>query len=375
MQKQGGELRALRQVTLEMQNEPAPDLDWDRIERSLIEQAAQGGPQPVRSSFWWRGGVIAVAAAAALILGFGVLHYVQSHRTAAQVARLSHVYGPAISGSLDGSRLAVGDRVVAGTHAVRVQHAGRATWTLAPHSAATLAVRGRYLTIHLDSGSLSAEVVPSKRLENFAVEVGQTRIAVHGTRFVVQKVGDRARVVLTRGVVAVGSAKARGHTQGWLMTAPATGTFSLDGARTGQVDQGTKAETRSAPTALPHPAPSVLETQAGRRTAAPKTARNAPAGALPEAPPSADLDRGATQVVDVVRSCFAQKTESSAGLRTTAHPTLSIQVAPDGRITTLRFSPPLAPPVQRCSATAMSSVHFQPSRRGATVTRTLTLEH
>jgi FecR protein len=375
MDKQGGELRALRQVAHELQNEPAPELDWDRVEQALLERTAHA--EPIRAQSRWRGIALVAAAAAVAIAGLGVLHHVRSSAPA-PVAHVVYVYGPQVSGALDGHRLAVGDRVVTGAEAVRVEHAGRVTWTLAPHSSATLAVNGRYLTIRLDSGSLSAEVVPSQRLENFAVEVEQTRIAVHGTHFTVQKLGDSARVVLMRGVVAVGPASERGHTQGWLMTAPATGTFSLDGAGTGHVDEGNAtAPAEPAPAAQPTSAsapaaPPVAKEPA--RAPAPASTESKSAAPLPASPPQAELDRGADRVASTVRSCFAQNTEFGAGVRTLATTALSIQVAPAGNITTLHFDPPLAPSVQRCSASVMSSVHFSPSLQGATAKRTLKLE-
>lgn len=373
MDKQGGEARALRQVTRELQNHPAPELDWDRVEQALLERAAQAGPAPAPRH--WRTLAAVAAAAAVAVAGLGVLHHVRSNAPA-PVARTSHVFGPQVSGTIDGNRLAVGDRVVASNQAVRVENAGRVTWTLAPHSSAELAVSGRYLTIRLDSGSISAQVVPSKRLENFAVEVGQTRIAVHGTRFTVRKLGASARVVLKRGVVAVGPSSERGHTHGWLMTAPATGTFSLDGARTGHVDEGSSTATEPVPAAQPTSASAPAAPAVAREPAhAPAPASAAkPAVPLLATPPQAELDQGADRVVDTVRSCFAQHTEVGGGVRTMASPTLSIQVAPSGKITTLRFDPPLAPSVQRCSASAMSSVHFSPSLKGATVTRALKLE-
>jgi hypothetical protein len=271
---------------------------------------------------------------------------------------------------LSGDKLAVGDRVVAGAQAVRVEHAGRATWTLSPGGRATVALVGRYLTVRLETGSVTADVVPSPRPESFAVEVKGTRVAVHGTHFTVQRLGDHAKVTLERGVVAVGPTSERGHTQGWLMTAPATGTFSLDGASTGHVEQGKPAPEGTAAARKPARAPAAAPTPA---PAAPAQATGAPTP-LPIQPTDDELTRGAEQVAATVRSCFAKHTESDQGMRISAHSKLSIDIAPGGNIQTLHFNPPLAPSVQRCSAGVMQSVHFAASKQGATVTRTLKLQ-
>lgn len=388
------EVRALRELVSERRSEPTPEIDWDRVEQQLMEKVESDAPAPLPRPSPWPALAFVAAAAAIVIAGIGVIghfrHATTPHAPVAQVLRTPthHVFG-VTQHTLSGDKLAVGDRVVATTHAVRVEHTGRVVWTLAPYSQATVAVKGRYLTVRLDKGSVTADVVPSPLPESFAVEVERTRIAVHGTHFTVQRIGDHAKVTLVRGVVAVGPSNERGHTTGWLMKAPATGTFSLDGARTGHVEQGKPANAGTTAPAPPTAAPPAAPAAPVRAAPAPKSKRapapaapavapapaaKQPAPPLPDQPAEADLDSGADQVAATVRSCFTKNTASGKGMRISADSKLSIDVGPAGNITTLRFNPPLAPSVQRCSAGVMQSVHFPASKQGATVTRTLVLE-
>lgn len=375
------DIDVLRQLIREKRDEPPPEVDWDRVEQQLMEKVESDAPAPLPRPSPWPALALVAAAAAVVIAGIGLLNRSSHQVTAtsapaaqkAPVARVlrapsHHIFGVSQT-KLSGDKLAVGDRVVAGAQAVQVEHAGRATWTLSPGSRATVALVGRYLTVRLETGSVTADVVPSPRPESFAVEVKGTRVAVHGTHFTVQRLGDHAKVTLERGVVAVGPASERGHTQGWLMTAPATGTFSLDGASTGYVEQRKPAPEGTTAARTPAPAP-----------AAPAPAKAASAqaseepGPLPLQPTDDELARGAEQVAATVRSCFAKHTESDQGVRISAHSKLSIDIAAGGNIRTLHFNPPLAPSVQRCSAGVMQSVHFPASTQGATVTRTLELQ-
>lgn len=380
------DIEVLRELVHEKQNEPLPDVDWDRVEQQLMQTVESDAPAPLPRSSSWSALAFVAAAAAIALVGIGVVRHIHPDKGAATPAQAPvakkvlhapghRVYYGLAQTHLSGDDLAVGSRVVAGAKPVRVEHKGRATWTLAPGSRATVAVVGRYLTIRLDLGSVTADVVPSPRPESFAVEVKDTRIAVHGTHFTVQRVGDHAKVTLERGVVAVGPSNERGHTKGWLMKAPATGTFSLDGARTGHVEQGKPAPAEAK---LDKPATPAAHTPAAspppKATAEPAPAATTEPAPLPVQPTDAELSSGAEKVAATVRSCFAKHTSSGQGTRISAHSKLSIDIAPGGNITTLRFNPPLAPSVQRCSGAVMQSVHFPASKQGASITRTLKLQ-
>ena len=92
---------------------------------------------------------------------------------------------------MNGDQLALGTRLTAGDRALVVEHHGRASWTLEPHATARVSDAGEFLTITLESGALSATVVPNPKPETFAVEVGGTRVAVHGTAFRVERTGEQ----------------------------------------------------------------------------------------------------------------------------------------------------------------------------------------
>src|SRR5262249_7964748 len=114
------------------------------------------------------------------------------------------------------------------------------TFTVAPGSRIQLTRADRdgerpgALTIALNEGSVHAEVRPQAQGEAFAVEVGHTRVAVHGTSFTVSRDGDRVIVEVAPGSVAIGPTGHPGSTQGWLLVGPDQASFSLDGARDAQ---------------------------------------------------------------------------------------------------------------------------------------------
>jgi ferric-dicitrate binding protein FerR (iron transport regulator) len=231
----------LSRLVREVRSEEIPEVDWDRVGKSLgerLEQAQASAPAKARRSPWGSIAIASSAAAAAVALGaFGVreLSHQQPPQSMVKSAQRWNAEGRV---TLDGSRLDVGQRVTAGAAEVRVVHAGLAAWTLAPGSRGMVAFGGELLTVQLERGAVLAEVVPSKRIESFAIEADALRAAAHGTVFHVSRHGDRVQVDVTEGIVAVGPASTRGATRGWLLTAPARGHFSLDG-KSGRVESTT----------------------------------------------------------------------------------------------------------------------------------------
>lgn len=362
MSDEDARIRALRRVIDEARSAPTPELDWDNHEQRLLARLGEAPPR--RAAPWGRVALVAAAAAAVVAIGVGVRSQ-QPHAVAPVAhARSPHVFGPGIT-TLDGTQLAVGDRVLADAHAIVVNEPGQATWTLAAHSTATMADTGRYMTVRLVTGKVDVAVVPHHAPESFAIEVGQTRVAAHGTHFTVERVGDQTRVVLSEGVIAVGAAADRGHTHGFEMTAPSTGTFSLDGARTGEIRRPTAEPAAAAPTAAPTPAPA-----APAAAVVPKAKPQPP---LPATPSDAEVDQGATKVMALVEKCFVDHTASTGGVSIRVRSSLAFTVTPAGKVTTLVSDPPLAPGVQTCSDQAVDQPIFPRSRDGVQLTRTLHL--
>ena len=237
---------------------------------------------------------------------------------------------------------------------LQVVHGNRASWTLSPGGRARLVEAGDRLTIALESGSLRAEVAPGGAPGSFAVEVGGTRIAVQGTVFRVERRAERVAVTVERGVVVVGPVGARDGPQGTRLAAPAGGEFTLQGL----------------PAAAPEDEPS-----AGP-VVSPPAAR--PRGTTLRAAPSAtarpgELEAAAYGVTGAVQRCFARHTPAAADSHLTAEVSVALVVAPDGTLTSLAFTPPLAPAVGDCSQTAARQVRLPAPGVETRIERRLTL--
>ena len=218
------EERALDRMILELREQTAPELDWDRIEARLTREPL---PATAQTSFWSRlrlpaVGLVAVAAVAAVVA-------VRSPEPLPEKPTAQLIHAP-----LDGDTLALGTRLTAGNQPLIVEHAGRARWTLEPHATAFVADAGEFLTVKLESGALSAAVVPNPKPETFAVEVEGTRVAVHGTAFRVERVAERVQVDVSEGTVAVEPSGAR-SAPAFLLRRNSRGNFALDG-KTGSVE-------------------------------------------------------------------------------------------------------------------------------------------
>lgn len=350
--KRGGEVEALRQVVREASSEPPPEIDWDRIEARLVAESAKAPPR-AGGSWRWVAGL--AAAAAVVLLYVGVSKNGPEPVVTVPTAPASpRVFGPDVASPVDAANLRVGDTVVSGARELAVDHAGKASWTLAPSSKATVADLGERLTVRLESGAVLSRVVPSAKKESFAIVTGDVRVAVHGTVFRVERQGERALVDVTEGVVAVGPVTS-GPTDGWLLRAGDRGSFSLDG-RTGTVQRKVASLDPVVVEGSPHPS------------------KRAPAAApaLPLAPTTGELESGLDTVAARVAHCFDRHT-SSGDVRVQARTRLSAQVRPDGSIGSLAFDPPLAPEVQTCAHGAQRAAKFPASQQGAMVERTILL--
>jgi hypothetical protein len=229
---------------------------------------------------------------------------------------------------------------------VRVEHAGRVTWTLDPGSAAHIEATGEVVGVALDRGALTAHVTKSPRPESFVVRVERTRVAVHGTAFRVVRVDGGVRVEVSEGVVAVGPVGG----EGFKLEAPASATLTLEGQRAG----GAVAKAPRAPQALRERSKEVE-----------------PVPAVPEigAAPVAPVER----VVETVQRCLAVHTVSRGDLRVTVGTSMSLKVTPEGRVGDLLFAPPLAPAVRRCVDGEVSSMQFAKSADGVALEQRLEL--
>jgi hypothetical protein len=231
------------------------------------------------------------------------------------------------------------------------------------------------LVIRLDSGSLSAEVVPVNRPESFVVEVAATRVAVHGTRFHVERRSSRVFVDVSEGAVAV--APLMGSDKRWLLRAPSSGDFALDGSSghvvTSEPIKSTARLASHAGSAV-KPGPSAAAGDAAsQELTAPDEAVDAAPAPLPDKPSIGELEAGLSLVIDRVSRCFTKHMPARGDMRVTARTTLKLKVAPDGSIAEQSFEPPLSPTVSACGALEAEQVRFVASREGVSVTRILEL--
>lgn len=373
------EEEALDRVILELRDQPTQELPWHDIEARLMRQAQLAARPPAAVAWFSRfrlpaAGLFAVAT-------LGVL--ISTHRRAVVPAPSAPVAQRVATLSvepLNGNQLALGTRISAGSKPVTVAHKGQAQWTLEPHAAAALSEAGEFLTVRLESGALSARVVPSPKLETFAVEVGGTRIAVHGTAFRVERAGDRVLVSVSEGTVAIEPTGTH-FAPSFLLRRDSRGSFELDG-RTGSVEGNAsvvapsraqshreltpRAATRTN-SAQPRAHASALPALPAR-TPDPDVA----AHDLPEQPSISDTERGVSAALELMNRCFHDQTRSS-GIRVSASTGLTLTVSPAGTVQSVTFAPPLAPAVEDCAVNDLRNLNFPRSLDGITFTRVFEL--
>jgi hypothetical protein len=258
----------------------------------------------------------------------------------------------------------LGDIVEADAQERELHYAGIADLVLAPHSRIEMigldVIDGsQAITVALASGSVHAEVVPHPPGEAFAVEVEGTRVAVHGTGFTVTRNVDRVAVEVAHGSVVVGPTGHRGATQGFLLSGPGSGSFSLQG--------GVAASPVHAPAKGSRPAASPVVSApavAGARDTS--SAGPASAGGALELPSSADLETPARIAAEqaVTRSILAgveacyERQVSSSGITFTVESSLALTILPTGVVREGLFNPPLSPTLLNCARDAVVSARF-----------------
>ncbi|WP_437586563.1 FecR domain-containing protein [Sorangium sp. So ce1000] len=393
--------RAREHMDQLLRAEQPPEPRWETIERELFARIERAAPvhraaPPQRSPL---GRALGFAAAAAAI-AFAILAAgrsappVVATSTPPRARDLAEVPaaagGDLASGDRDFRALRPGDSVQTEGHAVSFVDVGSVRWTLLPDSRAVVRAVGAAGVGHvisLERGSVRADVVtraPEEGLvEAFAVEVGGTRVAVHGTLFTVTRLEGRVEVDVEHGTVAVGPAAYRGATTAHLLVGPSRGTFSLDGGREARLLDRPAPQDGASAVASPQPAPApappppaVAARPQGEPAAAPavvaraeepaaseaaeppallspRTTEPAPAvaesvPAAQEASPSPALTPASVQ--SLLSSCFARETSGgSSSVRRSIVSTLHVSVHPDGSVAAVRFDPPLRPALQACA--------------------------
>jgi hypothetical protein len=229
------------------------------------------------------------------------------------------------------------------------------------------------LTIALLEGSVHAEVVPHPDGEVFAVEVGQTRVAAHGTSFTVTREGDRVVVDVVHGSVAVGPTGHPGSTHRWLLVGPDKASFSLDGA--------TEATWFGEPPAAEANPGDAVPDVAGADTGEPRADLGAEAS--PSPPPRGSRRDAGVRVharalnkvaADPVAAILArlgacyERQVSSFGVRFSIRSSLTLTVLPNGTVREGLFDPPLSPTLMTCARDVIAASRF-PQESATTIVR------
>jgi hypothetical protein len=352
----------LRRVVRETRSDAVPEPDWDALETRLMRRVRSGEPPRTTSRSWHTVALPGLALAGAALAA--VLWLRPAPRPGSAGAPVSMTS----SGSgRDGDELALDSSVRASEEPVTIQHRGRARWTLAPHSAATLLERSERVVVRLESGAMEANVVPSGR-DAFTVEVGQAKVTVRGTVFKVELRGDRIRVAVSEGSVGIAPRSSTG-TPTFVLEAGSRGDFSLDG-RTGHIDKAERVKPQPSAPKSKAAAAGDREAQAAAAQASPPPAPSA----LPAQPSISDIESGVMDLVNVTGSCFTRHTAPGDGVEVTVRTAVALHIGPDGLVTDLEFSPPLSPAVDACAESGIRQLSFGRSSEGTKITRLLELK-
>lgn len=359
----------LTRLVEDARSESPPSMDWDTVERALMQRVMQERMMPPRKAASRPAWVWAAAVAAGVAAGAGGFALKNPHREKDQTVATR----PLLRTTIDGSKLQPGAVIQSNADPVTVEHPGRATWVLDPRSMAHLESAGDVITVALDTGALNARVVKVPRPESFVVCAERARIAVHGTAFRVERLGSEVRVKVDEGILAVGPV----GSPGFEVPAPGSVVLTLDGLRK---DEGGERAAVGAERA--GSAPGEHESPKGE---APGTSSDehpqgrSPAGTAAESarsrPPPTASDPGpvAQRAVAAVKACFAAQTVDESDLKISASTTLSLHVLPSGKVVEARFEPPLAPGVQQCVEAALGRVRFPESPKGLSIQRNIDL--
>ncbi|MEZ4444329.1 MAG: FecR domain-containing protein [Polyangiaceae bacterium] len=374
------ELRLLRQLVDEAKTAEPPEIAWDDVEQRLLARiAADERARAVQRKAGPRWGAVAGFAAAAAAIVLGIADISGSHHDALAPEPVAATVDLASLPTHDGAFAVDGMRrgtvVESGSDTLRFSLPGVAEWSLAPASRAIIDTVSVPHVVRLEQGHLHAEVVPvadsNQLVESFVVEVGTTRVAVHGTSFDVVRQDDQVLVDVSHGSVSVGPAGHRGATTGRLLIGPARATFGLDA---GRLISGPIAREEPIASLAPSPAATAVamsepphghaapttdvaepeETPAPTAASHPVARPAAPTNdvAEPNDPPSEGPAKiSVAQAQSLMLGCLHSAASAGAtDTKVTIASQVTVSLGGSGEVTSVKFSPPLRPDVQeRCA--------------------------
>lgn len=366
------------------------DLDWSKMEASLMARVEAEAPEsgrqsvakvsPLRSPEWrkkyLRPATIALALAASVVM------YARRHAGENPTAEHTEQHAQNVLAQRDeASSLTSGDLLIDDAPLVKGQvvragdalsiKSGRAnlergkavSWLMETNDGEVARARvssagqqgdgpAKPLVLDLEHGAIEAQVTPVSAGEAFAVDVitkkGIVRVAVHGTHLRVSRAGDRVIVDLTEGVIAIGAPPSQGLTTGTTVTAPAH--IELDATDLGSLKVA-HTDVRAPVQLGEHVvvlAPAPAETEPAPITLVP-TPSPKPAPEV-EAPKVVIAPRDA--IINAVRECATKHAPSThaSEVRVSVTSSLELTVGADGMPTLAKFTPPLQAEVQTCAA-------------------------
>ncbi len=386
----------------EFGTDAAARVDWNRVEAGLFsrleKQRQTERSRRVRVSAYTWTNIAAALAAAAIVVVLLARPGPRSSALevdAATIVAIGDGGDVLVNGHLSGVGASVrrGDVIEARGAEASLSRPGKVAFALEAGARVTVThpreARGP-LVLALERGAVEAQVVPVASGEAFAVDIGGSRVAVHGTHLRVARDGVNVAVDLSEGVVTVGEAPRVGSVLGSLVTAPAHVEFSANASatltvshdpaavRTPRLGSASASAGASEVAALPSAetrTPRSAQAPAGESHAMQNTAPRAssllpvdspaeavaPVGTVPVGAVSAEavapaLDPEAA-IANAVRACMAARPLPDT-MKVIVSTTLLVELADDGSPRAAHFTPPVAPDVNSCAAAAIYKTRF-----------------
>jgi ferric-dicitrate binding protein FerR (iron transport regulator) len=373
--------RLLAEMRRELGTEEARGVDWDavdaalfaRLDRERRAERARFAPQPRRGMTVSAAVLAAAAAVLAVLAGktreTASADHAESVESAGTIVAIEGDGRVRVDGTsvASGAGLKLGDVVETSASRATIERWGKLTMTVEPNSRAAVTHVHGALIVALEQGAVEAQVTPVPAGEAFAVDVGNSRVAVHGTRLRVARAGERVTVDLDEGVISVGEAPRVGSLVGTLVNAPAHVEFNAAdalGTLTQSHDPDTVHEAKVQSGALGGSKPTLRKPESGADsrpsvTTAPESRAESrsSANALAKQASAFAEPSPAETIANAVRACMAERPHAD-NVTVVVNTTLRLELGADGSVRTARFDPPVAPDVNGCAVPSIYKTRF-----------------